>query len=252
MFNIIYQDEFLLVLDKFPGVVVDPSNTQLTGTIAQALTEEYQIELDRGGIVHRLDKDTSGLLLVAKTQEALESLQAQFKERSVKKEYLCLVHGFLEGEGQIEGAIGRNPAHRETFIVTPNGKEALTLYKSEGLYEISDQFITEFFSEFSKTQLRKVTANSYSDFSLVRCFPQSGRTHQIRVHMKYLGFPLVGDEKYSGRKTYRLDHRWCPRQFLHSNKIEFMHPQTNKRLTFESPLPEDLQGALTKLKIKSN
>src|SRR5258708_32376144 len=104
-FSIIYQDQYLMVLDKAAGVVVDPSQTQVEGTIAQILATEYGNKLERGGIVHRLDKDTSGLLLIAKTRDALEVLQAQFKERVVKKQYVCLVHGFSEKEGRIEGAI---------------------------------------------------------------------------------------------------------------------------------------------------
>ncbi|KKQ65810.1 MAG: Pseudouridine synthase [Candidatus Daviesbacteria bacterium GW2011_GWA2_38_24] len=241
--KVIYCDDDLMVIDKPAGLVVDPSETQKTLTLAEILQSEFGINLDRGGIVHRLDKDTSGLLLVAKKQEVLEALQAQFKERTVKKEYLALVHGLILEDGTIDKPIGRNPGDREKFVVLEDGKEAVTEYQpiSNFKFQISN------FKDLNKIQTRKLERSNYGQFTLVRCFPKTGRTHQIRVHLKYIGHPIVGDEKYAGRKTSRLDHRLVGRQFLHAAKLEFSHPGLKKRMSFESPLPEDLNMALEKL-----
>lgn len=243
--QIIFEDENLLVVDKPAGLVSTPSETQAEGTLADILNKEHGVQLDRGGLVHRLDKDTSGLILAAKTQEIFDGLQAQFKDRTVKKEYLALVHGVMEQSGKIEAKIGRNPINREKFTVMDEGREATTLYTLEKHFEMKEETIDELFSEFNKIQRRKLKNLNYGKFSLVRCFPETGRTHQIRVHLKHIGFSIVGDEKYGGRKVVRLDHRWCPRQFLHAARISFIHPKTGEKLEFESPLPEDLEKALS-------
>ncbi len=245
---VLYQDDQLMVINKPPGLVVDSSETQKTGTLQEILETDFKINLDRGGIVHRLDKDTSGLIIIAKTQSALETLQLQFKERMVKKEYLALVHGVMDKEIVVSGAVGRNPRNRERFIVLEEGKEAETKFIPEKNYQLSiinDQGI--FNDHLNKNQKRRMERSEYGKFTLVRCFPLTGRTHQIRVHLKYAGFPLVGDEKYAGRKTARLDKRWCPRQFLHAARIQFYHPMTGKRMELVSQLPEDLQSVLDQL-----
>ena len=126
---VIFEDEDLLVVNKPPGLVVDPADTVTEETLADILQKDFHIPLLRGGIVHRLDKDTSGILLVAKTQEVLENLQAQFKNRTVQKQYLALVHGQIEKGGKVEGSIGRNPKNREKFGVVLEGKEAVTEYE---------------------------------------------------------------------------------------------------------------------------
>lgn len=254
--EILYEDDFLLVLNKPAGLVVDKSETQSEGTVEEWLEKRGQgivnsEQLARAGIVHRIDKDTSGLLLVAKTPQALENLQAQFKERIVKKEYLALVHGLVEKSGIVEGAIGRNPGNREKFIVLEEGKEAATEYQPIERLAFSVERLVEIFPEFNKIQMRKLDAKRYFNYTLVRAKPHTGRTHQIRVHLKYIGFPIVADEKYAGRKTYRLDKRWCPRQFLHAAKIGFSHPDSGKWLEFESPLPEDLERSLGNLTVYS-
>jgi 23S rRNA pseudouridine1911/1915/1917 synthase len=251
--KIIFEYTDLLVLDKPAGMVVDKSETQVEGTVEEWLEKRLQVtggrgQLARAGIVHRLDKDTSGLLLVAKTQAALENLQSQFKERTTKKEYLALVHGIIEKAGVIEGGIGRNPGNREKFVVIEEGKEAVTEYEPLERLAFRVERIVEIFSDFSKIKLRKLDAIRYYNYTLVKAKPHTGRTHQIRVHLKYIGFPIVADEKYAGRKTYRLDKRWCPRQFLHAAKIGFKHPVSGEWMEFESPLPEDLEEALTNLK----
>lgn len=245
--KIIYQDDYLLVIDKPAGMVSTPADTIQAATVSDILQTEYGMKLDRGGVVHRLDKDTSGILLAAKTTEALENLQAQFKNREVHKQYLALVHGLIEEPGVVNGAIARNPGNRESFIVDeklPNAREAVTRYEAVQSYQLSDVRLQEIFSGFNKIQMRKLDRSKYGEFTLVRCFPLTGRTHQIRVHLKHIGHSIVADEKYGGRKTYRLDHRWVDRQFLHAAKIEFKHPVTGEKMEFESPLPEDLQEAL--------
>jgi 23S rRNA pseudouridine1911/1915/1917 synthase len=228
--------------------VVTPAESVKVETLSDILIRDFNIQIDRGGVVHRLDKDTSGILLIAKTQQSLEQLQFQFKERMVKKEYLALSHGFLEKEEIVSGSIERNPKNREKFIVTDEGKEAETKFAPIQKYKLSGDKMEELFtSQFNKIQRRKLERTNYGVFTLVRCFPLTGRTHQIRVHLKYLGFPIVGDEKYAGRKTARLDGRWCQRQFLHAAKITFYHPKTGESMTFESPLPDDLQKVMTNL-----
>lgn len=242
--NIIYEDNDLLVINKPPGLVSAPSETLNDQSLSGLLVEEKGLSIDRGGLVHRLDKDTSGLILAAKNLEAFENLQAQFKSRVVKKEYTTLVHGFTLEQGEIDGPIARNPENREKFMVTPLGREARTLYYQLKKMVMKDQVREELFGDFNKIQKRKMDTQNYYDFSLLRCLPETGRTHQIRVHLKYINFPIVGDEKYGGRKTVRLDRRWCKRLFLHASKIEFNHPQLGEKLVFDCPLPEDLRKTL--------
>lgn len=254
--KVIYSDNDLMVLDKPAGLVVDPSITQQNGTLAQILIEEYKIKLERGGIVHRLDKDTSGIIVIAKTQKALDALQSQFKDRTVKKEYIALVHGVLEEEKVVKGAIARHPIDREKFVVVGKesrdfkhieGKEAATVFTPLKKEVMSDEVLSQVFEGFNKIQMRKLKNMNYGQFTLVKCSPMTGRTHQIRVHLKYINFPLVSDERYGGRKVVRLDKRWCKRQFLHASKLELAHPSSGKRMVFESPLPEDLKTALWKI-----
>lgn len=244
MVKVIFEDDQILVFDKPPGLVVDNSETQQDSTLQSYLAQNYPSNLDRMGIVHRLDKDTSGVIIVAKTQQALENLQAQFKERKTKKEYLALVHGEVKGKGVIEGGIGRNPGNREKFVVLDDGKEAVTEYSPIKRLAISEKRLVEIFPDFSKIQYRKLNALRYSLFTLVACRPLTGRTHQIRVHLKHIGFPIVSDEKYVGRKICRLDRRWCVRIFLHAAKLGFYHPKTGEWMEIESPLPKDLKEVL--------
>jgi len=264
--HIIFEDEYILVLDKPPGIVVDNSETQQGNTVESWLESRYSLLVIRQGIVHRLDKDTSGLLLVAKTTEALENLQKQFAGREVKKEYLALVHGEIKEPGVVDAPIIRNPENREKFTAVSPGRsqsppsrwpnrllegarEAVTKYEPIKRLAFSDQRLVEIFPDYNKIQMRKLYAIRYTLFTLLRCFPKTGRTHQIRVHLKYIGFPIVSDEKYVGRKMYRLDKRFCPRQFLHAAKLAFRHPQSGEWMMFESSLPQDLKMALDYLSV---
>ena len=222
--TIIFEDESILVLAKPSGWITNDASTTTTQPVIQTWLREnlkYLLVGDRDrrdGIVHRLDKETSGLLVVAKTITAFENLQSQFKERKVAKTYIALAHGeVIPKEGKIEASVGRLPWRRQRFGVLPGGREAVTNYK-----------------------VLKTLSKDNEKFSLVELYPKTGRTHQIRIHLKFIGHPIVGDNFYAGRKTSRDDRLWCPRLFLHAAKISFFHPETGKELTFESELPKDL------------
>jgi len=179
----------------------------------------------RSGIVHRLDKETSGILLIAKSKDVFDELQSQFKERKVNKTYLALVHGKVEPkEGEIKTPVGRLPWNRERFGVLPGGKIAETEYEVLNYFRKgNDQY-------------------SYIEFK-----PKTGRTHQLRIHAKYLGHPIVSDNLYAGRKTVRKDRLWCPRLFLHASAITFTHPFFKKKVVYKSQLPHDLTESLNSL-----
>jgi 23S rRNA pseudouridine1911/1915/1917 synthase len=228
--QIIFEDQSLMVVEKPTHLVVNEAVTVKDKLTLQSWLSKLDYPLARvwelrNGIVHRLDRDTSGLLVVAKTEKAMNFLQAEFKNRHVKKEYLALVHGRLKPEeGSIEVPVGRLPWNRQRFGILPSGRDSKTNYKVLGYYEANGD-----------------------NFSLVQLKPLTGRTHQIRIHMKYLGHPIVSDDFYAGRKTARRDKKLFPRLFLHAARLSFKHPETQKLLTFESKLPEDLSLALRAL-----
>jgi 23S rRNA pseudouridine1911/1915/1917 synthase len=198
-------------------------------------TDEEHDFYKRAGIVHRIDKETSGILIVAKNVESFENLQAQFKERKVEKTYVALAHGRVEPlGGEIAVPVGRLPWNRKRFGVLAGGKEAVTKYK----------VISNFKFPGAK--------NRGGELTLLELYPKTGRTHQIRVHLKYINHPIFGDELYAGRKTSRDDRIILQRFFLHAKKINFFHPASNaaspgKRVEFESPLPGELQTVLDSL-----
>ena len=220
--KILYEDDDLLVIDKPAGLTVHPAPGHPSHTLVNAvLSHLNEIEDDgeatRPGIVHRLDKDTSGVMLVAKNNVALANLADQFKSRSVKKVYLTLVTGILKPErGVIEAPIGRDSGDRKKMAVTgeSRGRAARTNYRV----------------------LRYVGKNSFLEIT-----PETGRTHQIRVHLAAIGYPVFGDITY-GKKSVLLN-----RQFLHAHRLGFFLPSTGKFVEFESPLPDDLQKALKEL-----
>lgn len=226
--TIIFEDDSILVLDKPSGWITNDASTTTTQPVIQTWLREnlkYPLVGDRerrDGIVHRLDKETSGLLVVAKTISAFANLQSQFKERKVAKTYIALAHGEITPkEGKIEAAVGRLPWRRSRFGVLPGGREAVTEYK-----------------------VIKTLTKDTEKLSLVELYPKTGRTHQIRIHLKFIGHAIVADDFYAGRKTARDDREWCPRLFLHAAKITFFHPVTGKEVKFESSLPEDLESVL--------
>ena len=222
--EIFYEDEWLAVINKPAGMVVHPGAGGETGTLVHALLARYpeiaQMRLNpkRRGIVHRLDKDTSGLLVVARTEPVLQALMQQFSRRTVEKRYLALLERRPPSRtGRITAPIARDPANRKKMAVQRDGRPAITEFFVEREYE--------------------------GGFTLVRVHLLTGRTHQIRVHMAFVGAPIVGDRLY-GQRRQRLPLR---RQFLHACSLAFSHPVSGEPLAFEAPLPADMQQVLDML-----
>lgn len=221
--DIYYEDSDVLVVNKPKGMVVHPAPGHLTGTLVNGLMAHCQ-DLSgingvmRPGIVHRIDKDTSGLLMVAKNDLAHESLVDQLVKKTVVRKYKALVHGNIpHDKGTIDAPIGRDKQDRQSMTVTDeNSKDAVTHF----------------------TVLERFT-----DFTFIECQLETGRTHQIRVHMKYIGFPLAGDPKYGPRKTLDING-----QALHAGIIGFVHPRTKEYLQFEAPLPPEFEEILCELR----
>lgn len=245
--HIIYEDDDVIVVNKEAGMVVHPGHGNYTGTLVNALTWHlkdtplFQKGEIRPGLVHRIDKDTSGILVVAKTELSLNRLAKQFYDRTTDRKYIALVWGNLkEDEGTVTGHIGRSLKDRMRFAVFPDesaGKHAVTHYK---------------------------VLERLGYVNLIECKLETGRTHQIRVHMEYIGHPLFNDARYGGDQIlkgttftrYKQFVKNCfslmPRQALHAKSLAFDHPATGKRLTFESEVPKDMQKVLEKWRIYVN
>lgn len=249
--SIVYQDKYLLVIDKPSGLIVNKAES-VSGTTLQDLLSAY-LNLPvgdlgiggRAGIVHRLDRETSGLIICAKTQKAFENLQKQFKERQVEKEYLALCHGRLEKAGVISGQLGRHPKNLGKFAVLSVGREAETKYQTLKHLRMRDKEIERLVENLHAKNLDYY--KQFAHFSYLHIFPKTGRTHQIRVHLKSLQRPLVSDRLYLGKRLYQFDILWCPRLFLHAARLKFSHPVLRKTLELTSDLPNDLEKALNKL-----
>lgn len=228
--SVIYEDNDILVIDKPSGMVVTDAQTVKVPTIQQWISKNFDFPLvkshtQRSGIVHRLDKETSGILLIGKNLASFEKLQNQFKNREVSKTYYCLVHGAMKStSGVIDAPVGRLPWNRERFGVLPGGRGAVTKYRLIAVYEKGND-----------------------KYSYLEVNPKTGRTHQIRIHLKHLGHPLVSDNFYAGRKTARNDRLWCKRIFLHAGKISFIHPTKKQKINFEAKLPGDLTDIIKNL-----
>ncbi len=221
---VLYEDEDIIVFDKPPGLVTHPAPGHEQDTLVNALKAirpDLQLRpSDRPGIVHRLDKDTSGLIVVAKHEAARLSLLKQWQGRSVIKRYVALVHGVVEpDEGTIEAPIGRDPRDRKRMAVVPGGRPAVTHFR-----------VLERFRSATLVELELVT----------------GRTHQIRVHMAFIGHPVVGDDIY-GRRPFVVP---VPRQFLHATYLRFTLPSSGKPIELETPLPRDLKAVLDALRAR--
>ncbi len=237
--DIVYEDDALVVVNKAAGMVVHPGHGNYNGTLLNALLYHFEsLPLnanDRPGLVHRIDKDTSGLLVVAKTEKAMTHLAKQFFDKTSQRSYYALVWGDVKDDtGTIEGHIGRDPKNRLLMTVFPDGdqgKEAITHY------EVVERF-------------------GYT--TLVRCRLETGRTHQIRAHMKHIGHTLFGDARYGGDNILKgttftkykqfVDNcfKLLPRQALHAQTLGFIHPISGKSMSFEAPLPNDMLTALDK------
>jgi 23S rRNA pseudouridine1911/1915/1917 synthase len=216
-FSIAFQDEHLIVVDKAPGIVVHPSRGHTDGTLAQLLAPLLAGgESERAGVVHRLDRDTSGLLVLARSDHVLRLLQKALAERLIEREYLALVEGRPPARtGTIEAPIGRDPRVRTRMAVGGAGqRDARTHFTLE---------------------------RSFAEASLLRLRLETGRTHQIRVHLQAIGHPVCGDPEYGSAGLLGLE-----RQFLHATRLAFEHPLTGQRIEVSSPLPADLQGALAR------
>ena len=240
--DVVYEDDQLMVVNKPAGLVVHPGVGNFHGTLVNAIAwhlrnlPSYDPNDPSVGLVHRIDKDTSGLLVVAKTPEAKTELGAQFFNHDTHRSYEALVWGnFTENCGRIEGNIGRDPRDRQRMAVFPpgseTGKPAVTHYQ---------------------------VLERYGYTTLVECRLETGRTHQIRAHMKHIGHPLFADERYGGMEMLRGERtasykayiqncfKLCPRQALHARTLGFVHPVTGEQMDFEAPLPADLEQLLDK------
>lgn len=220
--EIVYEDDDLLVVNKPQGMVVHPSAGHSHGTLVNALLYHADNlssinDVVRPGIVHRIDKDTSGLLMVAKNDKAHESLAQQLKDKTSLRKYIALVHGEISHEkGEIDAPIGRSKVDRKMQAVIEGGKPAVTHF---------------------------TVLENFKDFTLVELQLETGRTHQIRVHMKYIGYPVAGDPIYGPRKTLPGNG-----QFLHAQMLGFKHPTTGEEMIFETPIPEIFEKTLEQLR----
>lgn len=220
--DIIYEDSDVAVVYKPKGMVVHPSAGHTGGTLVNGLMHQLD-ELSgingelRPGIVHRIDKDTSGLLMVAKNDVVHRNLVEQLVDKSVTRKYTALVHGVIpHDKGTVEAPIGRNPRERQEMAVVDDGKEAVTHFN---------------------------VLERFKDYTLVECILETGRTHQIRVHMQYIGYPIAGDPKYGPRKTMDVGG-----QLLHAGVVGFTHPVSGERLEFSAGLPDDFDAVLEELR----
>jgi 23S rRNA pseudouridine1911/1915/1917 synthase len=216
--DVIHEDDDVLVVAKPAGLVVHPGSGNWAGTMLNALLHRVPAlkSLPRAGIVHRLDKETSGLLVVAKTEEAMQDLVRQLQARTVKRTYLAIARGAVPGEGTVDAPIGRHPAQRTRMAVVPGGKPAVTHYR---------------------------VRERFGAHALVECDLETGRTHQIRVHLASIGHPLEGDPVYGARGARRL-----PRQALHAWKLAFVHPRTGRPVRFTAPPPADFEALVDELR----
>ena len=237
--DIVYEDDILVVINKPPGLVVHPGHGNYSGTLLNGLLHHFE-KLpknlnNRPGLVHRIDKDTSGLLVVAKTEQAMTHLSKQFFDKTSERKYLALVWGDIkEDKGTIEGAIGRHPKNRlqmTVFVDNSEGKEAITHFK---------------------------VLERFGYVTLIECQLETGRTHQIRAHLKFIGHTLFNDARYGGEKIlkgtsftkYRqfVDNcfKLLPRQALHAKTLGFIHPKTGEKMQYDSPIPDDFNSAINK------
>jgi 23S rRNA pseudouridine1911/1915/1917 synthase len=235
--NIIHEDDDIIILNKQADIIVHPARGNTSGTLVNALAHRYEnlstgLGALRPGIVHRLDKNTTGVMVVTKNDEAQWNIARQFQNRTVKKSYLAIVHGTPDLDAdRISAPLGIHPRKREKYAIRPqSGKESVTFY-----------------------QLRE----AFRGFSLMELFPKTGRTHQIRVHLSHLKHPIVADEMYGGKLVYPWqlkDSEQAPEQpiirrcALHAYTIEFRHPSQDKSVRFEAPLPEDMKNLLELLR----
>jgi 23S rRNA pseudouridine1911/1915/1917 synthase len=225
--DVVFEDETLLVVNKPAGLVVHPGSGNWQGTMLNALLQHAPAlkHLPRAGIVHRLDKETSGLLVVAKTLAAHAHLVRQLQARSVTREYLAVAHGRIARSGKVDAPVGRHPVKRTRMAVLARGKPAVTHY------EVVERF---------------------AHATLLRCRLETGRTHQIRVHLSSLGHPLIGDSAYGGKRgRHSKSALDFPRQALHAEKLALVHPASNRTMAWHAELPEDMRRLIAAMRVQS-
>lgn len=233
---ILYEDGAVVVIDKPVGVICNRAETvkvetlqdwwesRYKVTIESTKTEDESYFLERSGLVHRLDKETSGVMIMAKTVPSFVELLRQFREREVQKTYVALTHGLWKVRvGEISLPIGRRSDNRQRMGVREDGRESVTNYR-----------VREEFKSWSFPRELKVEDRGYTGFSLVEFMPKTGRMHQIRVHARHMGHPIVGDEQYGGRKRSREDRKWCSHVMLMAKTLELTHPITKERVRWDS------------------
>lgn len=229
--DVIFEDSEILVINKRAGMLVHPTSAVFSQTVVNGLLCRYGSsfavgDASRPGIVHRLDRDTSGVMVVARTENAHRSLVGQFKDRQVKKRYIALVHGCFSGKEKVETFFGRHPLRREKMSVLKGAEKGKRAETHIGVIE------------------------KMAGYTLLDVFPKTGRTHQIRVHLSYLGYPIVGDKTYGSRKN-RKDNDVkvaAERQMLHAASIGFVHPGTGKRVEFDVPTADDMVKIIDKIR----
>ncbi len=223
-----WEDEELLIVNKPAGLVVHPGAGQASGTLMNGLLHYIPgaSQLPRAGIVHRLDKNTSGLLIVAKTAQTQLALIRKLAKRVIKREYRALVVGRPAPRGTVEAAIGRHPVHRTKMAVVDGGRFAVTHFER---------------------------LHAWERISLLACRLETGRTHQIRVHMQHLGHPILGDTTYMGRRAVKASETsWIDRQALHARRLTFDHPVTNKTIVVEAAMPDDMSSVIDRLRVSES
>lgn len=229
--DVIYEDEYLLIINKPAGLIVHPAGEKRTGTLVNALLHHCGEEIlkiggnERGGLVHRLDKDTSGVMVIAKTSTVHDEIARQFKQRETEKTYIALAWGIpKENKGEINAPIGRSIGDRKKMSVfSAKPRESTTFFRVQ---------------------------ENFKDFTLLELKPRTGRTHQIRVHLASIGHPVIGDTVYGGKKRISSSSLGnikdkITRQFLHAHKLKFYHPDLKKSVEFSVPLPEDMQYVIS-------
>lgn len=281
--EMLFEDDDLAIIHKPAGVVTNQAETVREATIQSWWTDRLRSEAgkgsakktaewqgliptdylhqygtpvevfaQRGGIVHRLDKETSGVLLLAKNPGVLAALLKAFRTREVHKAYLCLLHGkFTVKADTLVLPLGRDQRVRTKFTVAADGRPAETQYEVQREFAgLLPEAVEKVAKESDVRQARKKLVQTYQGFSLVKCWPKTGRTHQLRVHFSHIKHPIVADETYLGNKRYALDELWCPRLFLHAAEIEFTHPRTGKKMAYTAKLPTELAQVLENLQEK--
>lgn len=254
--DVLYEDADVLVINKPAGMVVHPGAGVRGGTVANAILSYAPEAADAGddpqrpGIVHRLDKETSGVLLIARNDAALQALQAQFQTRTIEKTYLALCVGdVMPPAGLIDKPIGRDPGHRQRMAVVASGRSAQTEYSVTQRWKVADadgvaEAVLGTLGRVSTTGAERKAKPMPMAYALVRARPRTGRTHQLRVHLASLGYPIVGDETYGATRRDPLSKKLAPRQLLHASELRFALPSTGAEFRAHAPLPADFLAVL--------